>query len=153
MGKASSRKRLALPRVEPAAVQAESVQPGNNPDAARALLEAYDVLAKAQVLVADLGEALVEMGPKSARNARNLKHLALCIGDVKRGLLEPHVAPARHLLGLGVSYAGMVGRANDGAAVKVDIDGFVQHTAPDDVLRDVGLLPVKAGKAKGGAPK
>lgn len=146
MGKASSRK---LPVSKAVSSSDAEPSPLNNKDVARSLLDAYDAFDRARMY----SEALA-VSMKSPKVRRWFHSLSLSLGDVQR-VLGVGAREAQQTLGLPVSFAGSAGKASDGSRVAVSLDGVVQHSAPDAVLRELGLLPSantsegKARKARG----
>lgn len=147
MGKASSRKAL-----KGAALVAgdKTVGPGTDADVARSVLDCYEAFNRARHYSVVLSESM-----QSPKVRRWFHGLSLSLGDVQR-LLALSAREAQKTLGLPVSVAGTDGKGADGSTVSVALDGVVQHSAPDDVLRELGLKPpAKSGdvRKRKGQPK
>lgn len=137
MGKASVRKRaLTAPITLPS--------PKNDAEVARGVLHAYGTFEEARKIAEAFAEAM-----QSPKVRRWFHALGLALGDVQRVLGE-HANDARVTLGLPVSLAGTAGKGADGSSVVVGLDGVVQHSAPDEVLRELGLKSGRGAAAGSG---
>lgn len=130
MGKASSRKTHAVGlRLDDNA----PLSPANHPEVARAVLDTIEVYKAAAERSEILSEVIDHPGISEifGQLGDYLRHIEKSFGQLGD--------QARQGLALPASMLGKTGKGSDGSAVAVGLDGIVQHSAPLDVLRSLGL--------------
>lgn len=140
MGKASSRKK---PHLGSVVFASSGPNHKDDPDIARAVIRAYEAYREAADITAAFADAIGDKDTSKALG--DLTHYLRRLQDSFFKVAEE----ARISLMVPLALRGISGHGADGSKVAIDLDGVVQHSAPLEVLRSLGVAP-KIAHAKRG---